>query len=692
MAGVRKALIVATDEYHDPKLTRLSAPATDARDLAEVLRDEAVGCFEVQTVLNRPSHEVELAIAEFFGSGRFGDTLLAHFSCHGVKSPSGELYFATTDTNLSDAFKLKVTGVPSALVRDAMEDSRASLILCLVDCCYSGAFVKLAKAADTVDLTERLGGKGRAVITASTSLQLALDGEEEPSLFTHAVIEGLRSGEADRDLDGLVSLDELYSFVHDRVTSRNPNQTPVRSFDVQGDVYVARRSTPVTQPAPLDADLLADARSLAKHRRRGAVNGLAEVLREGHPGRSLAARKELQRMAAEDDSMTVQADARAALDAAGEPPAQAPVIPDYQPTTITRGGPTVRPVPMQEEVDHPEPAQRESVRDQGEDGGRTRGAPSSRKRYVWTALGLVGALVVAGVVWQSLKSPATTSPTADPFPPLPLTDVLVGGATSQPGPGILAVDVATGSTRVVIHDPEARLPTISDDRRWLVYLTSTPGGRGVPHLARVDGSDDARLLDAKATKQCPYTTRPAFSPDGDSLAVVCLSKAGKVLGLGVVDREGNWSMARRDQGIQDAPTWTDDGRIVVETGPPGGPTTLSAVSSSDSNSKATAVTDGLDGSDTLPDWSSRGLLFLRTRTDGSNVYYQENLDTRGVTQVSFSGKVQDPTWGPADRPEVAWLQPAKGPHQVTLFVKTLGDQKATPVTTGDFGPPAWGSR
>ena len=56
------------------------------------------------------------------------------------------------------------------------------------------------------------------------------------------------------------------------------------------------------------------------------------------------------------------------------------------------------------------------------------------------------------------------------------------------------------------------------------------------------------------------------------------------------------------------------------------------------------------------------------------------------------GPAVEPVIENLNTPEVAWLQPAKGPHQVTLFVKTLGDQKATPVTTGDFGPPAWGSR
>ena len=178
MAGVRKALIVATDEYSDTKLARLNAPVTDARALAEVLQDQNVGVFEVETVLNQQCQEVEIALARFLSGGKRGDTLLLHFSCHGVKDLSGELYFATTDTDLS---LLKVTGVASSMVKEAIDESRASLILCLVDCCYSGAFTKSTKAAATLDLTERLGGQGRAVITASTSLQLALDGKEEPS-------------------------------------------------------------------------------------------------------------------------------------------------------------------------------------------------------------------------------------------------------------------------------------------------------------------------------------------------------------------------------------------------------------------------------------------------------------------------------------------------------------------------------
>ena len=580
MVGVRRALIVATDEYSDPKLTSLNAPSRDARVLAEVLRDENVGCFGVETVFNRPSHEVELAIAEFFASGRYGDTLLAHFSCHGVKSPNGKLYFATTDTDLSAPFKLKVTGVPSALVRDALEESRASLILCLVDCCYSGAFVKLAKAADTVDLTERLGGKGRAVITASTSLQLALDGEEEPSLFTHAVIDGLRTGEADRDLDGLISLDELYNFVHDRVTARNPNQTPVKSFDVQGEVYVARRSTPVTRPAPLEPDLLADAHASATYKRLGAVQGLAPILDEKHPGRSLAARLELVRLASRDDSLSVR---RPGPESAGRRPRAVGASHPRLRAGIDHAGWSDRrgpaggsgALPSTSAPPRPTPTTTEGggggggADGEAGAGGRGGSEPTGHRRVGIIVLGLIGAAGPhrrAGHRRDQLAGAGRrerTTSNAIGEPVLPETEILLRVRDSEAGQGIVAFDTDTGQTRPIVSDPEAGLPTISVDRQWMTYMTDVEVWGGVPRLARVDGSDDARLLDAEVSEACPYTTRPAFSPDGERLAVMCVSASGETRGLATIDRDGRLIDLVRQVQFRGAPTWTDDDRIIV---------------------------------------------------------------------------------------------------------------------------------
>jgi hypothetical protein len=81
--GTRSALIVASDNYTDPRLRQLRAPASDARALAAVLRDPGIGDFEVQTLLNEPAHVVNLAVEEFFADRRPSDLLLVHFPATG---------------------------------------------------------------------------------------------------------------------------------------------------------------------------------------------------------------------------------------------------------------------------------------------------------------------------------------------------------------------------------------------------------------------------------------------------------------------------------------------------------------------------------------------------------------------------------------------------------------------------------
>jgi hypothetical protein len=65
-----RALIVAADRYDDGRLADLRAPAQDARQLAEVLADEAVGGYRVTTLLNQPGHVVSEEIEGFFAEGR----------------------------------------------------------------------------------------------------------------------------------------------------------------------------------------------------------------------------------------------------------------------------------------------------------------------------------------------------------------------------------------------------------------------------------------------------------------------------------------------------------------------------------------------------------------------------------------------------------------------------------------------
>jgi hypothetical protein len=54
-------------------------------------------------------------------------------------------------------------------------------------------------------------------------------------------LEGLKTGKADKDNDGKVSLDEWYDYVHIKITQSTPKQVPHKwSYRQQGDVIIAR--------------------------------------------------------------------------------------------------------------------------------------------------------------------------------------------------------------------------------------------------------------------------------------------------------------------------------------------------------------------------------------------------------------------------------------------------------------------
>lgn len=319
MDGTRSALIIASDQYTDPGLRRLRAPASDARTLAAVLRDPAIGDFQVRTVLNEPAHVVNLAVEEFFADRQPGDLLLVHFSGHGIKDQNGELYFATPDTVLG---RLGATAVAAEFVSRRMSRSRSRSVVLLLDCCYAGAFERglVTRAGTEVGVEQQFGGRGRAVITASSSMEYAFEAgeltdtiEAPPSVFTSALVQGLETGDADRDQDGLIGLNELYDYVYDQVRAATPSQTPGKwTFGMEGELYLARRCRPVTTPAPLPPELRQAIESPLAGIRAGAVQELAAVLRGSHAGRALAARLALEQLT-NDDSRAVAAAAAAAL-------------------------------------------------------------------------------------------------------------------------------------------------------------------------------------------------------------------------------------------------------------------------------------------------------------------------------------------------------------------------------------------
>ncbi|GIF51892.1 hypothetical protein Afe04nite_64310 [Asanoa ferruginea] len=297
--------MVATSDYQDTELRRLRAPAQDAAELVEVLGDATIGGFTVTPVLDGTKRDVEIALETFLTACRPDDFALVYLSCHGLLDARGQLWFAAGDT-----FKnlLGATAVEAQWLQKRLENCRATRQIVLLDCCFSGAYVKGGKGAADVGVeTLHGGGRGHVVLTASRATEYSYEGEPVDggalagSVFTTALVHGLRTGEADLDNDGVITTDEAYDYVNGYLRAVGANQTPTHTVvGGVGRIQLARSPVgvrPVVVPAQSTVQVVAEAAEImAVAPAPVAASGPAPVIPVDGPAGELATLRAIRRV------------------------------------------------------------------------------------------------------------------------------------------------------------------------------------------------------------------------------------------------------------------------------------------------------------------------------------------------------------------------------------------------------------
>ncbi len=227
----KRALLIGVSDY-EPGLEALPAAVQDVLAMQHVLTHPEIGGFEPDhvSVLQNPERQrMEDAIYALFADRQKTDLLLLYFSGHGVLADNGEFYLTSRLTRKEGGRLVLPTAVAARSVQDWMGQSRAQRKVIILDSCYSGAFAKGVQAKDSGSLNPEqfLGEKGTAILTASTSSQYALTQTGfELSIYTHYLVEGLRTGGADQDDDGMISAEELHRYASAKVQEAAPAMTP----------------------------------------------------------------------------------------------------------------------------------------------------------------------------------------------------------------------------------------------------------------------------------------------------------------------------------------------------------------------------------------------------------------------------------------------------------------------------------
>jgi regulation of enolase protein 1 (concanavalin A-like superfamily) len=214
------ALLVGVNKYDH--LPHLAGATKDIEEIRKTLEDPNLGEFLHENIIlleDPDRYTVESAIYELFEDRKKDDLLLFYFAGHGLYESSGQFYLAAKNTCRVKGKLKDITAISAKYLQEKMTQSYSEHQVIILDCCNSGAFSKgmSIRSSSTINL-KFLGGKGRAVLTSSTSGQYSFEDRDLGcGIFTHYLIEGIKKGTADLDKDGWISANELHEYVCEKI-------------------------------------------------------------------------------------------------------------------------------------------------------------------------------------------------------------------------------------------------------------------------------------------------------------------------------------------------------------------------------------------------------------------------------------------------------------------------------------------
>ncbi|MDO9288147.1 MAG: caspase family protein [Thermodesulfovibrionales bacterium] len=151
------------------------------------------------------------------------DDLFVFFvASHGTVD-DGEYFLITSNVGSTRTEKLKTDALPQGMLKELIANIPATKKLIIIDTCSAGALGEAIQVAMlTRGMSEDTAMKilsravGSTILSASTSLQEAVEGYQGHGLFTYVLVEGLK-GKADKGKTGYVKTTELADYVDNEV-------------------------------------------------------------------------------------------------------------------------------------------------------------------------------------------------------------------------------------------------------------------------------------------------------------------------------------------------------------------------------------------------------------------------------------------------------------------------------------------
>lgn len=298
----RTALLIQNTESVDPSIAEFNSSATDVEALSKVLSNPGAGGYQVKLLINEGLQTLREQLARLFRAQEPEDVVLLAYFGQALLDQFGEIYLAASDTKLE---VLDATGLRLGYLRDQLDRSQSSAKVVLLDCPLTAAYPGGGDLLNTSSgILEALAGnrQGRALLTSADQVEAALGpdgvaGQPSHKPFGDLLVEGLTSGAADLNADGVISPGELHEYLYRETVEREPAAATPSKFVSPNAAAIHLAHNPTHQPTELPNELRQALTSPMEWMREGAIGELERLLTGDNRGMSRAAHEALSSLA-----------------------------------------------------------------------------------------------------------------------------------------------------------------------------------------------------------------------------------------------------------------------------------------------------------------------------------------------------------------------------------------------------------
>jgi len=201
----------------------------DVAAMQQVLAHPERGGFTaVQTLINPNPQTMAEAIEQLCSDRRAEDLILLYFSGHVLQKDQGHIYWSTGISRRDAQGKwVRSSLIAASFIQDVMNQCAAQQQIVILDGCWNDGVTPSATAHHSLNLKQQLGSPERVLLTASASVSAPVSSKgPDLSAYTFYLAEGLKTGAADFNGDGIISLLEWHEYARRRVQTATPALQP----------------------------------------------------------------------------------------------------------------------------------------------------------------------------------------------------------------------------------------------------------------------------------------------------------------------------------------------------------------------------------------------------------------------------------------------------------------------------------